>query len=371
MNVNIIKNVKIINHDKIIDCADVEITNGKISKIVPNTNKATLNMIPGLIDTHIHGFMNFDCMEGTYATEQMSKYLAHYGITSFMPTAMTQEWSIILNSLQEISKAKSIGAKIQGIHIEGPFIGESKKGAHKLEFLKKASPQLIKQMYDASNGKLAKISYDPIMVDMNSLEEMKKLNIIPSIGHSSADFELSQKHYQNGATCTCHLWNAMSGVDSRNPGLAQASLMNNDIYAEMIVDFFHISPKTVEFSIEHKTKDRIMMISDAIKPAYSSDGDSFSGGIPITKHGKQIFLKGTNTIAGSAINIFDSFQNLLKLGYNIQDIIKMTSFNAAQNSKLEHTGYITEGNYADIVLLDDNYNISEVYVDGVKKYGNN
>lgn len=359
-----IKNVQIVNYDNIIECADIEFKNGVITKITKNYNDFKYKIIPGFIDTHVHGFMNYDCMEGTHATEMMSKNLAKNGVTTFLPTAMTQDWKIILKALNNIAKAKSIGARIAGIHIEGPFIGEAQKGAHKTEFLRQATPDLINQLSNASNNKLRKISYDPLMTGLDSVKQMLDNNIIPSIGHTACDYNLANQHLANGALCICHLWNAMSGVHHRNPGLAQASLMDKDVMAELIIDLFHVSPQTIKFSIANKGIDKIMAISDAIKPAYYQDGDSVSGGIPISKKGKQIFLKGTNTIAGSAITIYDAFQNLLELGYDIKHAVRMTSYNAARNTNLEQVGYLDAGYYADFVMLDQNNQLVKVFVNG-------
>lgn len=363
----LIKNVKIVNHDKTINNADILIEKGRIKEIIEKKGTAKYLAVPGFIDTHIHGFFNEDVMNGSQSCEIISRELAKNGVTSFMPTAMTNDWEIILKSLSEIAKTEKWVSKSLGIHIEGPFIGESKKGAHRKEWLKVATNELIDQMYYASETQLKKISFDPLNVPLEVMKHMIELGIIPSIGHSSADFQKSQLYFSNGCNSVCHLWNAMSGVDSRNPGMVQASLYNEKPYVELICDLKHIAAETLLFTIKNKGADKIICVSDAIKPAYYKDGDNISGGIPVTKNGLLITLKGTNTIAGSGISIHDAFRNLVSLGVPLQDVVKMTSYNSAIYLKRNDIGRIEEKKIADIVIMDKNtYDIQEVYISGKK-----
>ncbi|WP_027120451.1 N-acetylglucosamine-6-phosphate deacetylase [Mycoplasmopsis lipofaciens] len=363
----LIKNVKIVNFNETINNADLIIEDNKIKNIIKKDGYGKKILMPGLIDTHIHGFMNDDVMDSKEAVERISINLAKNGITSFMPTAMTNSWEKILKSLNHISKANYKGAKYIGTHIEGPYIGIEKKGAHKPEWLKTATKENIDELLKASEYKLKKISFDPKMLNNELIKYLVTKNVIPSIGHSAATYKQAQDAYDAGATCTCHLWNAMSGVDSRNPGLAEASLENKNVYAEMIIDFQHICPETINFSIKHKGIDKIMCISDAIKPAYIEDGPSISGGIKINKKGLLITLDGTNTIAGSGICIYDSVKFLRQLNYSFNDIVKLTSYNSAKNCNLNNTALIKEGYDADFIILDENtLDLEEVYINGIK-----
>ncbi|EFF41079.1 N-acetylglucosamine-6-phosphate deacetylase [Mycoplasmopsis alligatoris] len=360
----IIKDVKIVNYDKIIKNADVILENNVIKQIIKKEGEAEQILIPGFIDTHIHGFAGDDVMDGTEAVERISKKLASYGITSFMPTAMTNEWSEFLQALNNISKAKKLVSKNIGIHIEGPFIGPAKKGAHKLEWLRKATLEDLKEILASSNYTLRKVSFDPTMLDNDLIKYLVANRIIASIGHSSANYAQSMEAYNAGASCTCHLWNAMSGVESRNPGMLQAALTYKKPYAEIIIDFMHVSKESVLFSLKNKNASKLICVSDAIRPAHGIDGDSQSGGIPVTKKGLLITLKGTNTIAGSGISIYDAFKNLISLGIGLSKIVQMTSYNAAKNSNLKNIAQIKKDYIADLILMDKEYNIKKVYIEG-------
>lgn len=366
----IIKDVEIYNANSHIPCADIHIKDGKITKIISKNNKSKKFAVPGFIDTHIHGLFNHDVMEGKNAVEIISKHLSYNGVTSFMPTAMTNSWEQICNSLQEISLAESCGSKILGIHIEGPFIGEAKKGAHKKEYLLKGTKPRIKMLMKAANNKLKKISFDPKMVNVNLLNFLKENDIIASIGHSDADYNLAKSFFDNGCYSVCHLWNAMSGIDSRKPGILEATLNSEGVYAEMILDLFHICAESIKFTIKNIGIDNVIAVSDAIKPAYFFDGDNISGDIPVEKKGLKIVLKGTNTIAGSGITLIDAFKNIVSLGYSMNDAVKVTSYNTAKYLKRVDLGRIEVGATADIVILNKStLDVNTTFIDGkeVKK----
>lgn len=370
-----IENVKIVNFDQIIKNANILIENGKIKKIEIIEGEGKYIVVPGFVDTHIHGFGGFDVMDSTKSVEEISKLLAKHGTTSFMPTAMTNKWNIILQSLKNIESAKNLVSRNLGIHIEGPYLGVEKKGAHNPEWLRVATKEELQSLIKASKNTLKKISFDPRNLSIDLIKFLVEENIIASVGHSAATFDQAQKAYESGASCTCHMWNAMSGIDSRIPGILQAAFMNNSVYGELIVDFKHVSEKSVLFTIKNKGIEKIICVSDAIRPAYGPDGYSNSGGVIVDKKNLLIVIKGTNTIAGSGICLHDSFKNLISIGVSINDAVRMTSWNAVQNLKLTNIGYIGKNYYADFVVMDkNNFKIKDVYINGVnikEKYNEN
>jgi len=156
----------------------------------------------------------------------------------------------------------------------------------------------------------------------------------------------------------------MSGVSNRNPGLVEASLNSKELYAELICDLIHVDEHAINLSIKAKTPSRIITVTDAIRPAGLEDGDSVSGGLDITKKGKLITLKGTDTIAGSGAVMMDNFITLVTMGYDIKDIVAMTSYNAAKSFKLEKVGEIKEGYFANINVLDKNGKLVKAIIKG-------
>ena len=363
MNIKI-KNVKIINPFETIENASVEIVDGKISKITKETGVANHVLIPGFIDTHIHGFGGHDCMDGVKATEEISKSLAKFGTTSFFPTAMTASWNDIIKSLENISNAQSLGSKISGIHLEGPFISKIKKGAHDENFIIDLTKEKAVQLIESSNNKLRKITIAATSSKKDVVQYFVENNVVVSLGHDHGTSDDARKVIWHGARSATHLWNAMTGVNNRNPGLVEAFLQDDKVYTELITDLIHVDPEAIKLTIKCKTPDKVVVITDAIRPAGLENGQYTSGGLDVTKVNNLITLKNTNTIAGSGATMHDNFINLINLGVPINDVVKMTSYNAAKSSNLNGVGEIKENNIADFILLENNYNIYKVYIDG-------
>ncbi|WKX02555.1 N-acetylglucosamine-6-phosphate deacetylase [Candidatus Mycoplasma mahonii] len=362
-----LKNVKIINHNLIISNANIEIKDNKIVSIERIKGNGVKIIVPGFIDTHIHGFMGNDAMDSREAVEQLSIDLGNHGTTSFFPVVMTESLENIHQSLKNISDAKFNGSKILGIHLEGPYISHEKKGAHDPQYIIKPKYGDITKLQKKANGLIKKITFAPEVTPNNVVREMVSLGISPSIGHTNASYDHVINAINLGANSCTHLWNAMSGVQNRKPGVVEAILNTDTVYAELITDLVHVDKEAIKLSIKSKGPNKIVIVTDSIRPSGLPDGNSKSGGLEITKSGDKITLKGSNTIAGSAATMYSNFSKLILLGYDIQDIVAMTSYNAAKNMNLIGVGKIKEGYFADIIMMDKNFNIKEVYINGNKQ----
>ncbi|MCP4336680.1 MAG: N-acetylglucosamine-6-phosphate deacetylase [Mycoplasma sp.] len=366
----LLKNIKIINHNKTIDNSDIEIKDGKIFKITPKPGEGEKIIVPGFINTHVHGCMGDDAMDSTEAIERISYNLIKFGTTTFLPTLMTGTKEEIIKAFKQADKAVTKKTKIAGFHLEGPWISMEKKGAHRPECLHEPTIEELKEFFVASGNKIKKITYAPEECPKGFTKEMIKLGIMPTIGHTNGGFDIINKAIEEGGhTCT-HLWNAMSGVANRNPGAAEAIIYNEKNMPELIADGIHHDEATLRFTIKTVGVDRIILVTDAIRPAGLPDGDSISGGIPITKKGLLITLKGTNTIAGSASTMHSQFVYLASLGYPLEDIVKMSSYNVAKNLGWDkEISQIKEGFIADLVIMKkEDYSITDVYVNGKKEF---
>lgn len=359
----LIKDVKIINHNQVIENADIEITNSLITKITPVPGVAQKIVVPGFIDVHIHGYMGKDNMDSREAVEYISSELKKVGTTAFLPTAMTENVEVMKKSLKDISEATSLGARILGSHLEGPFIAFEKKGAHNPDYLIKPTRELIDELWNASNKTIKKITIAPELFSDELIKYMINLGMIPSIGHSNGSSEDVHRAVANGVSASTHLWNAMTGVSNRAPGITEGILLSDKVYAELICDFIHVDKEGIRLSIKAKSPSRIIATTDALKPAGMPDGDSISGGLPVTKKGIRITLKDSDTIAGAGIAMIDNFRNLVGMGYDLKDVVAMTSYNAAQSLGVD-LGEIKEGKQADLIVLDNNLNIEQVLVKG-------
>ncbi|NQZ66143.1 MAG: N-acetylglucosamine-6-phosphate deacetylase [Mycoplasmatales bacterium] len=362
-----IENVKIINHNNTINNADITLKDGKILSIIPKEGEGSKILMPGFIDTHTHGIGGHDFMDGKEATETITSIFPKFGVTSIYATIMTREKEVMLNSLKEISEAKSRGANILGIHAEGPFISLEKKGAHNPDLIIKGNERILIEQFNASQGMLKKITFSPETCDDDFIKRMIELKIMPSIGHSNASFKRTIEAIEMGSLHSTHLWNAMSGVQNRNPGMAEAVIYDDRVFAELITDFVHVDKETVLFTLKTKKPEHIILVTDSIRPAGLPDGESESGGIIIEKTGPKIVLKGTDTIAGSGATMYECVKNLIDLEIPLEDVVKMSSYNSAKSLNLENKGFIQEGMDADFVLMDQSYKIIKTFIAG-KEY---
>lgn len=360
-----IKNVRVVNFDKTIECADIEIKNNKIFKITKTTGKAKYTVVPGFIDQHMHGFTGYDAMDGKEALEKITKALVKHGTTSFLPTLMTEDPKVLLHALEEAAKAESKGSRILGFHVEGPFLDPIKKGAHQEKYLVKATKTYLDQQIKAANGMIRKVTIAPENFPITLLNHLLDNNIIPSLGHSNCSAAKAREYFANGASSATHLWNAMSGVANRQPGLVEESINNENCMAELVADLVHVDEDAIRLTIAAKGTEAITLVTDAIRPAGLNDGESISGGLKIVKKGSLITLKGTNTIAGSAATMYDNFKNLIKMGYDMEDVVAMTSYNQAVTLGEEKLGYIKKGNLADLVILNEDLSIHQIIIDGI------
>ena len=361
-----LENVTIVNHNETINNADIIIENGLIKKIIKKNGEGNHIIIPGFIETHIHGFGGHDAMDSTKAVEHMSKNLAKVGVTSFLPTLMTAKWDELLNSIKNASNAKTINSRILGLHLEGPFISIKKKGAHIPKLIIPATIDRLNQLYIASNKKLIQVVIAPEVNSYEVIEEAKKLGMVVAIGHTNGKASDVDNAVKNGATIATHLWNGMSGVQNRDPGIVEGVLNNDKIFAELICDLIHVDKETIKLSIKTKTPNKIIIISDSIRAAGLEDGEYESGGLPIIKKGVEIRLKNSGNIAGGAGSIDVGFRTLVSMNYPLQDIVKMTSYNACVNHNWNLLGRIKENCYADFILLDKEKNIIDTYINGGK-----
>ena len=359
-----LKDVKIVNYNKTINNADVEIINNKIHKIIIKEGEGNSILIPGFIDIHTHGLYGHDFMDGKEAIEKITEAFAKFGVTSIFATIMTRDLETMEKSLIEISEVNSKGANILGIHSEGPFISLKKKGAHNPKELMKGNISILRQQYNASKGLLKKVTFAPEECSLEFIDAMIELGIMPSIGHTNGTFEQITEAIERGALQCTHLWNAMTGVINRNPGAAEAIIYDDRIYAELVVDFIHIDKDTLKFTLKNKKPEKIILVTDSIRPAGLPDGESKSGGIIIVKKGLKIVLKGTDVIAGSGATMHDCFKDVLILGVTINEAVMMSSYNAAKSLNLHGKGIIQEGMDADLILMDKEYNIKKVIING-------
>lgn len=383
---SVIKNARIVLPEAAISNGYLEIVNGRIVKIaegeapssiaesVFNAQGATLT--PGFIDLHVHGgnggtFNSIDPAEHKLAREFHLKN----GTTSMLATTHTTEFITslaILKSLSLSSKSSTSGSKVLGIHTEGPFISEYKPGAHVVAHLRAGNLSEIAQVVSAADDFIAMVTVAPeISNGLEMISYLSKLGIITSIGHTNASYSQAVAGIKAGAKSTTHLFNAMPPLSHRDPGAVGAILDSDEIFAELILDGIHIDAAIFRIALKCKGIDRLNLITDATSLAGLSDGDY--GDLPdraVTKIGGKIVVAGTDTLAGSALNMNIVYKNAAKFAQLSQsELSKITSLNAAKIiGKDSDIGSIEIGKLADLVILDSQSNVCATMIEGQWKH---
>jgi N-acetylglucosamine-6-phosphate deacetylase len=332
-----------------------------------------LTVIPGLIDIHFHGALGYDIMEASQENmKKISSYLAKNGTTSFMATTITSTKETLLETLANINQifktSNNLNSSIVGVHIEGPYISSLKKGCHNAEWMRIPSLEEYADIRKAVGDVLSvHITLAPELD--GALEFMKhavKEGVTVSIGHSNADYKTTKSALNSGAVIFTHLYNAMRGIDHREPGVVGAAL-NSDSYVEIICDGIHVHPDIVNMTWRLKGSDKIVLVTDAMKAAGLGDGIYEFGGFKILVS-DGIARKEDGTLASSTLSMLDAVKNMIKFtGITLEQAVQMATKNPAKAVGIfGQVGSIEVNKKADLVILNKDLNIVDVYRKGVR-----
>lgn len=367
----IIKNANICDENFNIVRKDIKIEDEKISDIGLFEEKDNVmdfsecTVLPGFIDIHIHGCKMADASDqSTASINIISEHLAKMGVTSFCPTTMTLPPNELEDIFLSIRKymGNETGAYIHGVNMEGPYISHAKKGAQKESDIRVAD---IDEFYRLNQ--ICKISIVDVAPEfeenLNFIKESSKVCVV-SAAHTNATYEQALEGFKSGISHATHLFNAMSGISAREPGVAGAVLESQNITAELICDGFHLAPATIRLAFKLLGEDRTIVVSDSMKAAGCDDGEYELGGQTVyVKDGKALLADGT--IAASTTNIYQEFLNLLSFGIDFRHAIKSCTINPAKAIGADDlTGSIAKGKFADLVVLDSENEIKAVLIKG-------
>ena len=336
--------------------------NGKINKIIRSkSNNGDNYIIPGFIDLHCHGANGFDTMDGWESIQKMALYHLKNGTTSILPTTWTSTFDHTYSALKEFNNFKNLNTNILGVHLEGPFINPNKLGAQPPKAIN-PSIEFIKQIQDIAPIKV--ITLAPELEGMDIfIDQLHNLGINVQFGHSLADYNCCSKFMNKYRVGFTHLYNAMSGNHHRNPGVLSAAL-ELGTFAEIICDLKHVNEHSIK--IAKKCIKNLYAVTDSMGATGLPDGMYSFFGVDIEKKNKIAVVKKTNALAGSIINMHETFFNLIKLKFSLNEAVKMTSYNAAQYLQINDLGYIGENKISNILVIDQNLNIKEIYLNGIK-----
>ncbi len=367
---------------------DIQIEDGRFAGIAepgglkPDTECLDASgryILPGLVDVHTHGRMGEDFSALT--EESLQKLLCSYaacGVTSVLATTMTNEPEQVEQSLEVIGlyrkklqktrgfrEMKGLAATLAGIHMEGPFLGAEKKGAHDARYLKELDWNWLKQMQEVSGGSIRLITIDPALSGAEAFTgKCVENGIKVSLGHTACEYETAVKAVQAGADHVTHVCNAMNPLHHREPGLVGAAL-DMGMYTELICDGIHVHPALVRLLFAAHPE-QMVLVSDSIAAAGCPDGIYSSGGLKIRMENKKAVLED-GTIAGSAISLFDAMVNAIKYGVPAEAAVNSATYLPAKSVGLEETaGSIAVGRKADFLMVDKDWQLERVFIEGLQ-----
>lgn len=380
----LLKGIDIYSEGQLIQNGYIKIIDEKIAEVdlltnleneeeftiidVPSTYKA----VPGFIDVHIHGVNGADVMDATKeALDTMSSTLPKEGTTSFLATTMTQDTKEIEKALANVGeylqgKQETGKAEIVGVHLEGPFVNPDKAGAQPLKHIIDPDLPLLKKWELLTNNMIKLVTLAPERPGgLEMVNYLSTHGIVASIGHSDATFEEVNKAIESGANHVTHLYNQMSGLHHREPGVVGSVFLRDELKAEIIVDGVHVRPEMVELAYKIKRKDGLLLITDSMRAKCLKNGEYDLGGQDvIVKDGKAVLADGT--LAGSILKLGTALQNIITYtGCTLADAIEMASVNPAKQLNIfDRKGSLAIGKDADIVILDENLDVYMTFCRG-------
>ncbi len=324
---------------------------------------------PGFVDVHVHGWGGHDAMSDPAALDGMARRLLEHGVTSFLPTAVTAPIPTLTDFAERVRRwipaAAADGAQPLGFNLEGPFLAATKRGAHDPSHLVTPADVSFDDLAPLTDG-LRLLTIAPELPGaLELIGWFRSRGVAISLGHSAATLEEARAGYAAGATSTTHLFNAMTGVDHRAPGLAVAALIDDAVYVELIADGQHVAPALWPIVTRSKPSDRLLLVSDAIALAGMGDGRTTIGGLEVEVVGDRATLAGTTTLAGSVIALDTAVRNLAGSGVPLPAAVAAASRNPLALLGIADRGRIAVGQRADLVELDDGLRVRRVMRAGI------
>ena len=321
-------------------------------------------VLPGFVDQHIHGAGGSDGMDGTVEDiATIAKTIAAEGTTSFLVTTMTQSPENITKAMEAVKAYREAnsdeGARVVGIHLEGPFIAAAHKGAQPLEYVKTPDIAAFDSYNEASGNAIRIVTLAPEVEGADEfIKHLTEKGIVSSIGHTGAKFSDIEKAVASGASNVTHTYNAQTALHHREIGTVGSAMLIDDLNCELIADTIHVSVPAMRLLVKNKPINKISLITDAMRAKGIPDGVSELGGqVVYVKNGEARLEDGT--LAGSVLRMNRAVQNMVeKVGVPFLLAVDYATINPARMLKIdEEAGSIKVGKRADFTVINENYDV--------------
>ncbi len=374
----ILKAKYIVLKDRMLEDSAILIEDKKIKKILSSDELEGKEVIdykysiicPGFVDTHVHGFCGHDFMDKSdEGLRSICRDILKAGVTSILPTTLTASEDDIMEVVRIVKDNKdTYGAKIQGIFLEGPFFTEKYKGAQNPSYFLKPEIEKLRKWQEIAGGMIKKVALAPELEDSEEfVQKAREMGIYVALGHSDASYDEAKSAVDAGANIFVHTYNGMSGLHHRNPGMVGAAMTLEDVFAELICDGHHVHPVAADVLIRSRGYESVALISDCMMAGGMPVGKYKLGDYDVVLDGETVRLKEGN-LAGSVLKMRDAVKNLVKWGIASPfEAIQMGTQVPAKSVGIDNVcGVIEEGRAADILVLDDEFSIVDVYLNGEK-----
>jgi N-acetylglucosamine-6-phosphate deacetylase len=325
---------------------------------------------PGFVDIHVHGGGGYDVMDSSPSTlDGLSVFLAQGGVTSFLPTAYTAPREAILEAAQGVRGAMEKGtggARVLGLHMEGPYISPERCGAQNRDHVRKPEIGELDEVDGESGGNLRVVTMAPeVKGALGAIAWVNSRGKTAAAGHTDATYEEAVAAFDAGMSHVSHLFNGMRPFHQREPGVVGAALGNGRVTVELIADGFHVHPAALKMAVRLKGTESTALVSDSIAPAGMSDEEYDFGGLKMSiKKGRSLLESGR--LAGSTIRLCDAVRNMVELaGFPLTEAVEMATSTPARIAGVDdRKGSLVPGMDADITVLDRNFSVMLTMVEG-------
>lgn len=368
MNKTIIKNGIIIQPDKILNNHNIIISDNRIISITDeNPNKLNYQVIdakggyitPGFVDMHIHGCGGYSLEMGGHPVRKMYGFLKSKGINSFVPTILSDP-ALLKKVAEEINESNDLRKNIHGIYVEGPFLTINRRGAILKKYIKQPNLDYMKFLYDQSQGLLKFMTIAPEMEGIEKIIEFLLDNgVVVSFGHSNCLLNDVFKYKMIKPRNITHLFNAMSSINHKSPGLATLPFIDKNCFYELISDNIHVDPSLISMCYKNTNPDRCVLISDAVVAAGLKYGSYNYLGNKIDSSSKGVFYSEREELVGSNTLLTECFKKYIKnTGASLDEAVRAVTLNPLSLMGLsDKKGSIELGKEADIVIWDKDFNV--------------
>ena len=321
-------------------------------------------LVPGFIDEHMHGINGYDVMDGNVETlRKIAEEVAKEGVTSFLATTSTASIQKTINTLHAVKAFKEIDnscyAEIIGAHLEGPFLSKTYQGAQLGEYIINPSISLMKEFIIESGNNVKLVTLAPEEENgLDLIKYLKEHNIIASVGHSNATFNIIEQSIKQGLTTVTHTYNAQKPIHHREVGVVGAAMLFDELYTELICDGIHVSSPAVKLLCKNKPLDKIVLITDSLPEKGLKDGVYLDNDQEIYVKNNELRLKD-GTLAGSSLTMNQAIKNIINFtGVSLTNAISFATSNPAKNLNIfDKVGSIEVGKLANFAVIDKEINV--------------